>query len=635
MLAARLYNRSLWEGYYLYRTILVSIRIAELAFILLRLLFFLGPLLVVWTRLPGLRGRQPPYSDLAEILGPTRDRPPILLHEVHRLSPGDCTTKEELRAYCDMVTKQASVPRPTIKTIFGGFLRALFAQMGPCYIKLAQIVSMRPEVPPFMREELQIIQDSLPPIKQKVVRDTIDREMRRLGKRKEDVFEWIEEKPLAAASLAQVNRAKLITGEEVALKIQRPHLQGYVVLDSVIIVEILIVRVVPIIRSLRKIDLSVFHASFRSCLRKEVDFNHEARTQEDFRRLFARMPHFANTIKVAKVYNEYSTDKLITMDLVKNFYRADRLTDMGVDKLWDLMSVKLPGYPESYPVHMFRLIPALWGDMAMYWGWMHGDPHLGNMYFMEPQEGYGWRLFVCDFGMVEEQPPQVQAWALDSVCMAWMWKPNAEKWMQVALRYMEPRRRFYEGLARQPTGLTCKIMRQRQTRRAVEEFERLPPGPAYLAFIAVCQQIIRGRVSEETTTLDESGTPHFIQTRRPGGQTYSRDVLDHVMLTFPVIMAALLPPGERVTRTMQHHHFLWFKEKLYTEEIGSTLWMGMSWNDEFIHAAKERMKERFRYNIKRGNVIDVKEYVEEVADYLYQPELVSLAAAAVSEETTS
>lgn len=621
MLAARLHNRSLWEGFYLYRTVLVTLRMVELVVIIVRLFCFRGPLLIAWTRLPGLRGRKSPYGDLAKILGPVRDRPSLLVHEVNTMTPGDCKTKEDLRVLCDRLKLDATVPRPTRKTIFGGLLRAMFAEMGPCYIKLAQIISMRPEMPPFLREELQIIQDSLPPIKKKTVKNIIDREMRRLGKRTENVFEWIEEEPLASASLGQVNRAKLRTGEEVALKIQRPNLRGYVAVDSTIIVEILIVRLAPMIRLVRNIDLSVFHASFRSALKKEVDFYHEARTQDGFRQMLSGMPHYADTIMIANVYFEYTTDKLITMELAKNFHRADRLADLGVDRLWELMQIKVPGYPEHFDVHMFRMISALWGDMSLYWGWLHGDPHLGNFYFMEPQDGYNWRIFVCDFGMVEEFPPQVLRWIEDGVVLAWLWRNDIEQ-MFFCFKNIEPARVYYSGLCNQPTGMTYRTMRARTTLRSLDEFANAPPGKTHLVLEPVFFRIFRGRLAADNSVVG-GDSRYYIQTRRPGGQTYSREVLESVMLTMSMLLSALIPPGTRLERIMQHHNFLWWKQKLYLEEVGSTLWSGSSWNDEWIHGVKERIKERVLCDLRWANVVDLREYMDDLGQLLQQPDMVS------------
>jgi len=188
MLSVRLYRRRLWEMFCLYRAVLVTMRIMEAIFVITRFLVFRAPLAIVWTRLPGLRGRKSPFPDLDPILTPARDRPPLLIHEVVTLPPGDCRTKEQLQEYMEGLRRRSSQPRSTVKTIGGGIIRGVFTEMGPAFLELAQIVSMRPELPPFAREELQSIQDAIPSIKPKDVRKIVGREMRRLGKTTEEVF---------------------------------------------------------------------------------------------------------------------------------------------------------------------------------------------------------------------------------------------------------------------------------------------------------------------------------------------------------------------------------------------------------------------------------------------------------------
>ena len=622
MLSTRLYVHRLWEMLYLYRAMLVILRVFELAFVVVRFVMFRAPVLIIWTRLPGLRERTAPWSDLAVMLGPARDRPGLLLHEVCSVTPGDCKTKEELREYFDRVGREVSVPRSTTKTLFGGVIRGTICEMGPSFIKLIQIVSMRPEVPPFVREELQLLQDALPAIPPKEVEKIIDREMRKIGKSKDEVFEWVELKPLAAASLGEVHRAKLRTGQEVAIKVQRPNLEALTTIDTVLIVEVLIERLVKLIQLAKNIDLSIFNISFRGALKREINFYLEGRTQEDYREQFGRLPHFANTIKIAQVYLEYTTDKVLVMELIKGFYRIDRPNDIGVDRFWDLMQVKVPGYPEHFPVHMFRMICALNGDMTMYWGWMHGDPHLGNMYFHEPQDGYDWRIFLCDFGMIEELPPQVQIWQLD-MHNAWMWTQDLEQWLWMVLRYFEPRRAFLSRIFCEPYASVQRIVESPCSQKTTNEFKVVKFAPGRFVFDDIIPVLMRRRVSEDSP-VEEGDTQYYMQTRRFGGETYSKEVLNLLFVLLPRLVGDFLPPGVFITRTLQHHHFLWWKNQLYTEEISSTLWMGASWNDIWIHGLKERMKERVRYDMQTGNVIHLTDYVEDLVDVFQRPEIMGL-----------
>ena len=240
-----------------------------------------------------------------------------------------------------------------------------------------------------------------------------------------------------------------------------------------LIVELLIIRLVPLIRQFRNVDLSIFHSSFRGAIKREINFYLEARTQAGMNDLCARMPHFSQTVNVAGVYFEYTTDKLLAMEYVNGFYRIDRPTDIGADKYWELMQTKLEGYPEHFPVHMFRTLSALWGDMSVYWGWLHGDPHLGNWYFMEPQDGYGWRIFMCDFGMMEEYPPQVLTWILD-MHGTWMWRGDTEQWLCMVFRYIEPKMHIAGRLAGQPVAMTSRLLERPCSQAVAREFAELP-----------------------------------------------------------------------------------------------------------------------------------------------------------------
>ena len=612
---ARLYSHAMWEYLYLYRVFLVCSRMLEVVFIAVRFLTIRAPILIICTRLPGLRGRRTPWPDLAPVVGPTKDRPSLLISAEGAMTLGDCQTKEELTKFIELSRKQAGIPRPTAKTIVGGVLRGLFTDLGPTFIKLAQILSMRPEVPPFVREELQLIQDALPAMKPKLMRAIVDCEMAKLGRYTEDVFEWIEDKPIGAASLAQVHRAKLRTGEEVALKIQRPRLEGTVVIDTVIIVDIIINGVVRrLLRSLRQMDLSIFIVSFRQSLRREIDFVLEGRTQEHFRVTYANSPLYSRAMKVARVYPEYTSHRLLTMELVKGITRVDRLPELDPDRVWEMMNVKLtPLYPEHYAVHLFRVVSAHMGDGSIGWGYMHGDPHLGNIYFMEPQDGHDWRVFLCDWGMVEIFPPHVQYWMLDYY-RSMMWQSDPQEVLRVILTYVSP----IEVWSR--FG-----MRVFQSKVEYSERLRVEKKREYNIFnelgIKLYGRLSRRRNITEFMDITETGTPVTMKTRMKGGGAYSREVLDMIFKNMGPLMGLLVPPGMTMNRFLSHYHWLMYKSNLFVEEISSTMWGAASWNDIYIHALKERLKADIIETIEKKNIIDMKDYLTEVSELLYRPEV--------------
>ena len=624
MLSLRLYNRTLWNYFRGYRALLLSLRAMEIVFVAIRFLLIRAPLLIIWTRLPGLRGRKAPYPDLADIFKPARDRPGMLIHSEGGITLGDVRTKDELIAFMQRARKDISVPRATVKTIFGGVIRGVLTELGPTFLKLGQIVSMRPEMPPFLREELQIIQDALPPMKPQKVRMILDRELKLLGREGvDDVFEWVEWRPLASGSLAQVHRAKLRTGEEVALKVQRARLESYVVLDQVIITDFLLGWIGAFLLELRKTDLSIFKVSFRQSLHREIDFFLEGRTQNAFADIFSTYPLYAQGIKVAEVYFDYTTEKLLTMELVKNFHRVDRLAEMDPDKLWNLLNTKLPEFPEEFPFQVLNVICALHGDMSVLWGYMHGDPHLGNIYFLEPQDEFGWRVFLCDWGMVEEFPPHANVW-MTNMYRIFMFTATAEKfdldYMLGSLlgEYLAP----IEVLGRDGRKLQ-EIARKDWSLGTMHEYSQahLPrwmyrqSGPMWYA-------LWRRRYTGADASVDS--THLTLQTRFRGATTFSREVLEVVLMGVkaPVGLNPFGKGPRRLHRVLPHYHWLMYKSCLYTEELSSTLWMESSWNDMYIHGSLRVVKNAFMNQLDNLTVVDMKKFIEDNIMAIWrQPEL--------------
>jgi hypothetical protein len=264
---------------------------------------------------------------------------------------------------------------------------------------------MREEIPPTIRKEFALLQDKLPPMGPDQVRKLLEKE---LGKPVEAVFDYVEWTPIAAASLSQVHKAKLrIEQEEVALKIRRPYLEGIVTLDTIIICDIMVGlqnRMLPLLH--KSTDSRLFTSSYRESLQEEIDLVLEARYQERFRKILMKHPIYRQTNYVARVYSEYTTTKLIVMELVENYHRLDRLMDeLTPEQLLEFASTKVQGYPQDLPLQLIfaQVAIALQGQTG--WGFCHGDFHLGNLYAKEPEyEGDNWKIFLCDFGMMIDVP---------------------------------------------------------------------------------------------------------------------------------------------------------------------------------------------------------------------------------------
>lgn len=376
-----------------------------------------GPLLIAWTRLPGTRGRKPPlWKDLAAVIAPIEVRASLSVGGMEMGSNfAIARSTDDMTGLQNYILGEAKPP-PAIWSLLGAYMRGHFTALGPAFIKFGQILSMREELPPVIRRELCLLQDKLPPMSFKQVRKIIEREMDRPL---EEVFEYVGEKPVAAASLAQVHHAKLRKEqEEVALKIQRPHLQGIVALDVVYLCDIIVLGIVRrLLPTLAKgADFGIFTTSFRESLAKEIDFHLEERTQSKFRKLIMDHPLHCQSTKIAKTYREYTTTKMLTMEFVHNFYRLDRIMDeLTPQQLLDFATTKLKGLPESISIQLMWAQVALQLEGLSRWGFSHGDVHLGNLYALAPEkEGDPWKMFLCDFGMMIEESEAFRSMALEA-----------------------------------------------------------------------------------------------------------------------------------------------------------------------------------------------------------------------------
>jgi hypothetical protein len=420
----RLYHPALWKILFSYRVLLVTLRTIENITRLSTYVFLRGPPLLAWTRLPVTRGRQPLiWKSLAEVIAPIARRPSLSVGESQLGSSFALAgSSEDMASIQDFIVGGAHPPGKMV-SLLGSFMRGMFTAMGPAFIKFGQILSMREEFPHAMRVELSLLQDKLPPMPYKTVRKILERE---LDRPVEEVFEWVEENPVAAASLAQVHRAKLRKEQaEVALKIQRPYLPGTVVLDTIYLCDIVIALIQIVLPTLAKgADFGCFTTSYRESLTKEIDFVLEERNQAKFRKLIMSHPIYSQASKVAETYREYTTTKLLTMEYIRGYYRLDRLLDdLTPQQLWDFASTKLKGLPEHLSLQPIWIQIAIQLEGLSHWGLSHGDVHLGNLYALAPEkEGDPWRMFLCDFGMMIEQSEPERIMTLESgASLAYYW----------------------------------------------------------------------------------------------------------------------------------------------------------------------------------------------------------------------
>ncbi|MCC6766793.1 MAG: AarF/ABC1/UbiB kinase family protein [Deltaproteobacteria bacterium] len=249
------------------------------------------------------------------------------------------------------------------------------------FMKLVQMLSMRNDLlPAEALAVLSTVQSSVPPMDAAVIRAQVVRE---LGRPPEKLFAEFEPEAFAAASLGQVHRARLPSGEAVVVKIQYPGVEDTVVQDLKNI-RTLIATLVRIGRDVmkQKIDATEVARELEDRLREELDYVNEAKNLVRFRALFADDPEVA----IPRPVPEFSSRRVLTMEAIEGYPLADILAP-GVDQsLKDWVALKY-----------FRV---LWRQVFEF-GILHTDPHPGNyMVTHHP------RLCMLDLGSVRvfEEP---------------------------------------------------------------------------------------------------------------------------------------------------------------------------------------------------------------------------------------
>ena len=226
------------------------------------------------------------------------------------------------------------------------------------FMKLVQMLSMRADLlPQAALEVLATVQSSVPPMDAKVIRAQLTRE---LGAPPEKLFAEFEDEAFAAASLGQVHRARLPTGEPVVVKIQYPGVEATVVQDLKNI-RALIATLVRIGRDVmgQKIDATEVARELEDRLREELDYVNEAANLTRFRKLFADDPE----VVIPAPVPAFSSRRVLTMHAVEGYPLADILAP-GVDQsLKDWVAIKY--------------FQVMWRQVFEF-GILHTDPHPGN-----------------------------------------------------------------------------------------------------------------------------------------------------------------------------------------------------------------------------------------------------------------
>jgi predicted unusual protein kinase regulating ubiquinone biosynthesis (AarF/ABC1/UbiB family) len=260
-------------------------------------------------------------------------------------------------------------------------------KLGPTFIKIGQSVATRADLLPLAYvKELSKLQDSVPPFAHDEAMGIIERE---LGKPVSDLYAEIDAQPVAAASLGQVYRARLHSGETVAVKVQRPNLEGVINFDLAVLRGIArFMNRFP--KLVRGIDWEGTINEFASTIFEEMDYVQEGHNAETFR------SHFSGwrEVYVPTIYWSHVSPRVLTMEFIEGVKVLDlqTLTERGV-----------------VPHDVVRLIARTYLKQLLEDGFFHADPHPGNLRVM----GDG-RLAFFDFGMVGRITPKMQSLMIDA-----------------------------------------------------------------------------------------------------------------------------------------------------------------------------------------------------------------------------
>lgn len=268
----------------------------------------------------------------------------------------------------------------------GARLRSELISLGPTFIKIGQMLSTRVDLLPFeYTEELKELLDRVPPFPTEIAFGIVESE---LGRSVRDLYATIDSAPIAAASLGQVYRARLRTGEEVVVKVQRPDLESRIDLDMATLRHF-----APRLQAsevLKATDWNGIIDEFAAVLADEIDYVKEVENAETFRANFSKWTN----IHVPKVFYDLSSRRVITMEYIP-----------GV-KVDDHSGLRRMGLA---PMDVTERLVQAYLKQLLEDGFFHADPHPGNLRVMP--DG---RLAFFDFGMAGRISLELQSQLVDA-----------------------------------------------------------------------------------------------------------------------------------------------------------------------------------------------------------------------------
>ncbi len=268
------------------------------------------------------------------------------------------------------------------------WLRQSLIDLGPTFIKIGQALGTRADLLPLAYvKELALLQDQVPSFSTAEAFCCIEAE---LGRSLRECYAEIDSAPIASASLGQVYRARLSSGEEVAVKVQRPNLEHIINFDIAVLYKIvkLTNRFFP--KANENADWEGMLHEFHHTIFEEMDYVKEGRNADRFRYNFKTW----RAIRVPRIYWSHTSRRVLTLE----FVRGTKVTDLEGLRARRISAVKVN-----------RLLVRTYLKQLLEDGFFHADPHPGNLLVMD--SGH---LAFFDFGMVGRITPKLQSQMIDA-----------------------------------------------------------------------------------------------------------------------------------------------------------------------------------------------------------------------------
>lgn len=260
-------------------------------------------------------------------------------------------------------------------------IRRILEELGPTFIKLGQVMSTRPDLfPEDVIRELEKLQSHVPKFAFHQVKAIIEEE---LDQPLEQIFQYFDEVPLAAASIGQVHRATLATGEDVAVKVQRPEISKKIDIDFEILMEMAQLAEMRLDWA-KRYQLKEIVEELKETLKMELDYTIEAHHMTRIYAQFKKDPD----IHIPLAFHYYTTTRVLVMEYVQG------------EKLQEVIDQS-----DQAPLkkRLAEQIVNATFKQVLIEGFFHADPHPGNI--MYHADG---RLILLDFGMVGQLSPEMK-----------------------------------------------------------------------------------------------------------------------------------------------------------------------------------------------------------------------------------